>query len=228
MTTPWATIAPLIVALCVAVFLFFNFYGFAWFLDELFSSQRCVRRFDLFFLTIIFIALLFILIAGIVFVIVAIAQRRNQRIRQQFFQMHRDPDIIKNELIRRNLNNIYANPSILGRNNAVKFVENPELGSLMIKLPLVSLEKRLFKEHFLEVLNEQLLNELLEREVGNCAVCFLDFEKEQTVYRFDCAHCFHENCLEEWMRVKVNCPSCRANLRLWLVRRLYKRKESVD
>lgn len=225
---PWNAIVPLIFLVCVCVFLVFNFYGFGWFLDELLSSQRCVRRFDLLFLTIIFTMLLFILIGGIVFVIWALVQRRNQRLRQQFFEMHRDPEIIKNDLIRRNLNSIYANPGILGRANAVKFVENSELGPLMIKLPLVGLEKRLFKQHFMEVLGEERLTELQEREAGNCSVCFLDLEKEQSVYHFDCAHWFHENCLEEWMRIKVNCPSCRANLRLWLVKRLYKEKESAD
>ncbi len=40
----------------------------------------------------------------------------------------------------------------------------------------------------------------------------LHLHKEATVMSTPCAHKFHEECLTQWMEVKLECPSCRAVL----------------
>jgi len=36
--------------------------------------------------------------------------------------------------------------------------------------------------------------------------------KEQRVLRTECKHLFHEKCLKDWMKIKPQCPSCRADI----------------
>ena len=31
----------------------------------------------------------------------------------------------------------------------------------------------------------------------------------QKVLKTECGHLFHENCLNEWLKIKAECPSCR-------------------
>jgi len=41
-----------------------------------------------------------------------------------------------------------------------------------------------------------------------------DVKLKETIYQLPCSdkHIFHSGCLDKWMRVKGNCPVCRANL----------------
>jgi len=32
---------------------------------------------------------------------------------------------------------------------------------------------------------------------------------QQKVLKTECGHMFHENCLNEWLKIKAECPSCR-------------------
>lgn len=211
--------------LCVVFFFLFNFIGFGWFLDELFAPRSCIKKSDFLFLGTIFVFLILLIIFAFVFMILAIVHRRNQRIRQQFYQFQRDPEAVKSELIRRNLGIIYTNPGVLGRPNIEKFFENAETATLMIKLPLVSNEKKLIKEHFCSTLSEERLAELHGNENGSCPVCLVEFGPSEPCYGFDCGHVFHQGCIELWMNTKVSCPSCRANLRHRLAMRLLKAYE---
>ena len=47
-----------------------------------------------------------------------------------------------------------------------------------------------------------------------CCVCMENFSCNQEVYRLDCKHIFHKNCLDEWIKYKPECPTCRNTLPL--------------
>eukprot|EP00933_Yihiella_yeosuensis_P011947 TRINITY_DN11985_c0_g1_i2.p1 TRINITY_DN11985_c0_g1~~TRINITY_DN11985_c0_g1_i2.p1 ORF type:complete len:554 (+),score=93.03 TRINITY_DN11985_c0_g1_i2:110-1771(+) len=47
-----------------------------------------------------------------------------------------------------------------------------------------------------------------------CVICMMEMDLEDTRGRAftPCSHAFHETCLERWMDVKMECPTCRAPL----------------
>ncbi|MCL7038192.1 hypothetical protein MKW94_026284 [Papaver nudicaule] len=45
---------------------------------------------------------------------------------------------------------------------------------------------------------------------ATCAICIADFQPNDTLKSMPtCNHCFHANCLEQWLRVNATCPVCR-------------------
>lgn len=43
-----------------------------------------------------------------------------------------------------------------------------------------------------------------------CAICLCDFVRNDTVRCVpECQHCFHVDCLDEWLRLSATCPLCR-------------------
>ncbi|CAE8654595.1 unnamed protein product, partial [Polarella glacialis] len=54
----------------------------------------------------------------------------------------------------------------------------------------------------------------VERLPEECVICMLDFgsSQENLSAITPCNHCFHRACLERWMDLKMECPSCRAPL----------------
>jgi hypothetical protein len=51
-------------------------------------------------------------------------------------------------------------------------------------------------------------------EQTDCVICMgdLDLEDPQKRAVTPCSHCFHKECLDRWMDVKMECPTCRAPL----------------
>lgn len=47
---------------------------------------------------------------------------------------------------------------------------------------------------------------------SNCLVCLEDFQVEESVIKLDCKHCFHDNCLKDWLNKHNTCPVCRLEL----------------
>lgn len=50
---------------------------------------------------------------------------------------------------------------------------------------------------------------------GECAIClgiFQDGEKVKVLP--NCCHCYHSECVDEWLRTQSSCPLCRASLRV--------------
>ncbi|CAI2360098.1 unnamed protein product [Moneuplotes crassus] len=47
-----------------------------------------------------------------------------------------------------------------------------------------------------------------------CTICQIEFEEHELVCELDCGklHIFHGDCLKEWFKVKMSCPTCRADL----------------
>jgi len=42
-----------------------------------------------------------------------------------------------------------------------------------------------------------------------CLVCQFAYEKEETLRRLRCGHCFHQECADQWLGMKDFCPYCR-------------------
>ena len=51
----------------------------------------------------------------------------------------------------------------------------------------------------------------------SCVICINDFKRNETILKLHCNHIFHENCIEEWLQIKMECPICRKiiNYKLW-------------
>lgn len=42
-----------------------------------------------------------------------------------------------------------------------------------------------------------------------CPICLAGFEAGDTLKSITCLHYHHEDCLDQWLRVKACCPACR-------------------
>ncbi|SBT79350.1 E3 ubiquitin-protein ligase, putative [Plasmodium malariae] len=52
-----------------------------------------------------------------------------------------------------------------------------------------------------------------EAGIPECVICMYDIVlKDNTYCVTPCYHIFHENCLQQWMNVKLECPTCRGAL----------------
>lgn len=51
-----------------------------------------------------------------------------------------------------------------------------------------------------------------QRDVTECAICLVDFEKTDMVSVTNCNHVFHNECIQEWSHYKHDCPVCREEL----------------
>lgn len=47
-----------------------------------------------------------------------------------------------------------------------------------------------------------------------CCICMEHFSCNQEVYWLSCTHIFHNKCLDEWVRYKNECPTCRNTIGL--------------
>ncbi|KAF0915479.1 hypothetical protein E2562_036484 [Oryza meyeriana var. granulata] len=66
-----------------------------------------------------------------------------------------------------------------------------------------------------------------------CAVCTEEMAARQAVVRLPCAHWYHAGCIGPWLRIRSNCPTCRAGLPReepaaeWPVQRVTRRPSAV-
>jgi len=49
-------------------------------------------------------------------------------------------------------------------------------------------------------------------EDNECSICFDSMEHSKNILR--CGHSFHEECINEWIKIKPNCPLCRIYIQL--------------
>lgn len=48
--------------------------------------------------------------------------------------------------------------------------------------------------------------------VHECSICLDSFSEEQSVKILGCKHCFHEECIDSWLRNMLKCPICRTSV----------------
>ncbi|XP_057531330.1 putative RING-H2 finger protein ATL21A [Amaranthus tricolor] len=47
---------------------------------------------------------------------------------------------------------------------------------------------------------------------GSCPICLSDFSAKETLRCIpDCKHCFHADCIDEWLKMNGTCPLCRTS-----------------
>ena len=51
--------------------------------------------------------------------------------------------------------------------------------------------------------------EFTSNEKEFCTICFDKFECNEILYKLDCCHNYHINCLNSWISTKNTCPNCR-------------------
>jgi hypothetical protein len=75
--------------------------------------------------------------------------------------------------------------------------------SLARTIPSILYEK---SKHFQ---TRRVLNEIEEEDEDEiCSICLCNFREEQ-VKELQCGHCFHADCLDTWLKLKVLCPLCK-------------------
>lgn len=43
-----------------------------------------------------------------------------------------------------------------------------------------------------------------------CSICLAEYEPKETLRTIpECQHCFHSECIDEWLRLNASCPVCR-------------------
>lgn len=48
----------------------------------------------------------------------------------------------------------------------------------------------------------------VNKKEKECSICMNDINENSGGY-LDCGHCFHNNCLGKWIKIKTDCPMCR-------------------
>lgn len=49
----------------------------------------------------------------------------------------------------------------------------------------------------------------LDDSERKCLVCQCEYETSEVLRRLPCGHCFHSDCVEQWLKGKDACPYCR-------------------
>ena len=47
---------------------------------------------------------------------------------------------------------------------------------------------------------------------SRCSICMEDFTEGEEVVLCPCKHCYHDQCIKEWLRLKNSCPLCKLNI----------------
>ena len=53
------------------------------------------------------------------------------------------------------------------------------------------------------------------KQSKECAICFVEFKEDDMITPLSCdiKHYFHTECIERWIKVKNECPLCRAEIK---------------
>ncbi|BFG34139.1 hypothetical protein CerSpe_204130 [Prunus speciosa] len=47
---------------------------------------------------------------------------------------------------------------------------------------------------------------------SECSICLGEFKDGEKCRQLECEHAFHEECIDQWLRKKIQCPLCRATV----------------
>lgn len=45
-----------------------------------------------------------------------------------------------------------------------------------------------------------------------CAICFAEYEQEEDLIKLPCNHDYHKDCIQNWLKIKSTCPTCRLDI----------------
>eukprot|EP00540_Astrosyne_radiata_P023517 CAMPEP_0116830356 /NCGR_PEP_ID=MMETSP0418-20121206/4718_1 /TAXON_ID=1158023 /ORGANISM="Astrosyne radiata, Strain 13vi08-1A" /LENGTH=165 /DNA_ID=CAMNT_0004459451 /DNA_START=171 /DNA_END=668 /DNA_ORIENTATION=- len=73
--------------------------------------------------------------------------------------------------------------------------------------------------HFIDMLSRFRLegnaSKLLDQEDDTgckCLICQSPYEQNDEIRRLPCGHCFHVDCVDQWLAKKDACPCCRQSI----------------
>ena len=46
-----------------------------------------------------------------------------------------------------------------------------------------------------------------------CTICLEDFMEGEAVVLCPCKHCYHQQCIKDWLKMKNSCPMCKLTIR---------------
>ena len=52
-------------------------------------------------------------------------------------------------------------------------------------------------------------SEISANTITQCMICLLHFKEDDDVQYLPCQHLFHHDCINEWVKYKSECPTCR-------------------
>ncbi|KAJ3425121.1 e3 ubiquitin-protein ligase amfr [Anaeramoeba flamelloides] len=55
---------------------------------------------------------------------------------------------------------------------------------------------------------------LITKDETKCTICRSELQSQGNIKKLECNHCFHQNCLEEWLFNKNICPLCSKKMKL--------------
>ncbi|KAK4364173.1 hypothetical protein RND71_015531 [Anisodus tanguticus] len=84
----------------------------------------------------------------------------------------------------------------------------PQDSSVIISLPTSGLDDGTIQSYQKVVIGESRripgLNAL------TCPICLVEYSAGESVRLIPlCQHCFHDHCVDEWLKLKATCPVCR-------------------
>ncbi|CAH8381053.1 unnamed protein product [Eruca vesicaria subsp. sativa] len=84
---------------------------------------------------------------------------------------------------------------------------NPQAHSLQSNIMIMGLDVSTIESYPKIVLGES--KRLPENDV-TCAICLSEYEPKETLRKIPlCQHCFHADCIDEWLKLNGTCPVCR-------------------
>ena len=49
----------------------------------------------------------------------------------------------------------------------------------------------------------------------SCSICLSEFEEQEEVVKLPiCNHCFHKECIKQWLETQIICPYCRSDIKI--------------
>ena len=100
-------------------------------------------------------------------------------------------NVIVNSMIERSLDEMYMEIAI---NQSLNESINERKDSIKIKTGCIK------------------FSEVKDEDKPQCMVCLLQFKNEDDVQYLSCSHLFHHKCVNEWVKYKPECPTCRQQI----------------
>ena len=60
-------------------------------------------------------------------------------------------------------------------------------------------------------------SDISDNNITRCMICLLDFKDDDEVQYLPCQHIFHHTCINEWVKYKNECPTCRNQIETCLL-----------
>lgn len=76
-------------------------------------------------------------------------------------------------------------------------------------------ERAQMKEKVVKNLSRIAFDARKFKQSKECAICFVEFKEDDMITPLSCdiKHYFHTECIERWIKVKNECPLCRAEIK---------------